>query len=76
MTQDILLQWLRRVPFEPFEVQMSSGEKYRVPHPEYAALTRASLIITSTHSERYVECSLLHITGVARLEPSEISAGE
>lgn len=76
MTQEILLQWLRRVPFEPFEVHMSSGETFRVPHPEYAALTRASLIITATDSERYVECALIQITSVTRLEPSEVSADE
>lgn len=71
MTQDMMLQWLSRVPFEPFEVQMSSGERYCVPHPEHAALTRASLIITSTDSECYVECSLSHITSVARLKALE-----
>ena len=75
MTREVVREWLRREPFEPFEVQMSSGETHRVPHPEFAALTPASLIVTSPDSPRYVECALLHIASIRRLERSEIGAG-
>jgi len=56
-------------PFQPFQVVMSSGEKYEVRHPEMAWLTRTTLFVGIDEDSEGVPggarmCSLLHITAV------------
>ncbi len=48
---------------------MSSGESFRIPHPEMAAITRNGLIVVlpdkrGQPSERFEFCSFLHIASV------------
>jgi hypothetical protein len=36
----------RAVPFEPYEIQMVSGERYQVPHPDFISISsRGSLVV-------------------------------
>ena len=39
MTQDQLRQWLRRTPFIPFRVHISSGDSYAVSSPDWMMVT-------------------------------------
>jgi len=69
MTGDTLRSFLRRQPFEPLRVKLSSGESFEVRHPEMALLTRAGLIIclpdeAGDPSDRIEFCSFLHIASV------------
>ncbi|HYE19420.1 MAG TPA: hypothetical protein VEA69_13300 [Tepidisphaeraceae bacterium] len=75
MTSDTFKAILKRQPFEPFRVVMSSGESYDVMHPEMAMATAKTLIIAipdASHSdgERLVFCSYLHLAHVETLKPS------
>jgi len=75
MTADTFRDILKRTPFEPFRVVMSSGESYNVVHPEMAFVTAKALILAQpdpTHSdgERLAFCSYLHIAHVEILKPS------
>ncbi|GMU83529.1 MAG: hypothetical protein AMXMBFR47_33990 [Planctomycetota bacterium] len=41
-----LKQWLNPSTFEPFEIQLSTGERLPVRHPEHLAVTkRASILL-------------------------------
>ncbi len=76
MTADTFREILRRKPFEPFRVVMSSGESYNVMHPELAFVTSRSLILalpdpTEPEGERLGFCSYLHIAHVEVLRPSD-----
>ena len=80
MTADTFRQILRRAPFKPFRVVMSSGESYNVMHPEMAFVTARTLILaipdpTHPEGERLVFCSYLHIAHVEVLKPAERRAG-
>lgn len=40
MAPDTLRNALRASPFRPFTIEMSNGRRYRVPHPEFVALSQ------------------------------------
>jgi hypothetical protein len=74
MTADTLREILKRQPFEPFRVVMSSGESYNVMHPEMAFVTAKALILalpdaSITDGERLAFCSYLHLAHVETLRP-------
>ena len=76
MTADTFREILRRAPFEPFRVVMSSGESYNVMHPEMALVSQRALVLAvpdNTHpeGERLVFCSYLHIAHIETLRPAE-----
>jgi hypothetical protein len=75
---------LRRRPFDPFKIRLSSGDSYDVNHPENALLLRGGVYVamgsSSTSNEtgngesdlpaRAVYCALLHIAAVETAAPS------
>jgi hypothetical protein len=74
MTADTFKEILKRTPFEPFRVVMSSGESYTVVHPEMALVTARCLLLVIPDSsvadgERLAFCSYLHIAHVEVLKP-------
>lgn len=71
MRLDEIRAALRRVPFEPFRIHLTSGQAYDVRHPEFAAVTRHSVYVglPMTDEEvpdRMVQCDLVHVVA---LEP-------
>ena len=64
MSGDSIRERLRKQPFEPFEVHMSSGDVYQVKHPEQALVTGANVYIWYPETDHVASCSLLHITGL------------
>jgi len=75
MTADTFREILRRKPFEPFRVVMSSGESYTILHPEMALVSARSLILaipdpTHPEGERLAFCSYLHLAHVEILQPT------
>ena len=66
---------LRRQPFQPFRVRLSTGQAYEIRHPEFAALNRFSLFVGDPATgeglpDRMIQCDLLHVVA---LEPLEVS---
>ena len=75
MTAETFREILKRQPFDPFRVVMSSGESYNVMHPEMAFVTAKSLILAipdpaHPEGERLAFCSYLHVAHVELLKPS------
>jgi len=68
MSTSVLLDALRRRPFEPIRLRLSSGDVYEVRHPENALLLRGGVYVALGSEgdlpERAVFCSLLHIAAV------------
>ena len=72
MTADTFRQILKRAPFQPFRVVMSSGEAYQVMHPEMALVSGRALGTRVTghgvpEGDRLVFCSYLHISASGEL---------
>ena len=59
---------LRATPFQPFEIHCSSGDVFRVEHPENAAIVGHSVTVLLPDGENAIMLSALHITGVAGLD--------
>jgi hypothetical protein len=73
---EALKELLNRRPFAPFQVILSSGDRYEVRHPEFAWLVKGGIYVglpsngtnvTVDLPERAVFCSALHLVGVEQL---------
>ena len=74
---------LRANPFKPFDVVMSSGERYRVDHPENMAIARDAVIIPIyTREPRreiaddFVYASYLHISALEPVPPKRTKSSK
>ena len=68
MNAEALRELLRRAPFLPLEIQLTSGERYTIRHPEFAMVLGSRLILGFPETDRTVTCPLLHICRVSELE--------
>lgn len=60
---------LRKQPFEPFRIQLSNGQAHVIRHPEFAALSRNSILVGVPSGkdevpDRFVQCDLLHVVAI------------
>jgi hypothetical protein len=67
MLEQIRLR-LRQTPFQPFEIRCSSGDVFRVDHPENAAVVAHSVTVALPDGENAITLSALHIIGVAGID--------
>ncbi len=63
--------FLKRAPFNPFEIHCSSGEVYRVDHPENAAIVGGFVVVALPGGKKAMMISPLHITGVSGVQNVE-----
>ena len=59
---------LRATPFQPFEIRLSSGDVFRVEHPENAAVIGHNVAVLLPDGENAIMLSGLHIVGVSGLD--------
>ena len=52
-TQSIREAILRR-PFQPFVLRMNDGREFRIPHPEYVAVSRRALVVIDADTQAAV----------------------
>ncbi|MHC4063793.1 MAG: hypothetical protein ACYSUI_04755 [Planctomycetota bacterium] len=67
MSPKDLLELLKAEPFEPFELQLSTGEKLTVPHPENLLVGRTKCYLPIFKGEivdRMVYIALNHIATI------------
>jgi hypothetical protein len=64
MRPEAIRELLRRQPFIPFTVHMTSGESYRVTHPEQVFVTKGLLLIYYEVEDCIAYWSFLHIANV------------
>ncbi len=77
MRPEEFLQLLRRSPFVPLRLHLSTGLTFEVRHPELAALERTTVRLSlpaaqkpTPIAERDVVVSLLHIVWIEFLGPA------
>jgi hypothetical protein len=68
MNQEYFLELLRKQPFVPFVIRLSSGETHIVRHPECAALTKTRIVVADLEADRITVCALLHVASVDVLQ--------
>ena len=66
MNPEALRRFIEKRPFESFEVQLSSGQVYRVSHPEAVMVLKNTLVIGDPDNDAVVWCSLLHVGAIRR----------
>lgn len=67
MAADDIRDLLKREPFEPFRVRLTSGDHYDIRDPLSAALMKSRLFIALPRSERWVIVPFLHIAALETL---------
>jgi len=73
MNAEAIRAFLQMRPFEPLEVQLSSGQVYQVRHPENAIVMKNTLVITDPDRDFVIWCSLIHVAAIRK--PAERMAG-
>jgi hypothetical protein len=78
MSGDLIRERLRKQPFEPFEVHVSSGDVYQVKHPEQGLVTGTNFYVWFPETDHVASLSLLHITGleVSETRPKKPKGGK
>ena len=71
MRADELRKLLRRRPFEPVRLHISSGETVDIRHPELAIVTRSLVVVGITESDEEVADYAIHynLLHVVKIEP-------
>jgi hypothetical protein len=64
-----LYEALHEQPFEPFRIVLTTGESHVIRHPDFAWLTRTSVLIgrsSERHDvpDRFNRYDLLHVVGI------------
>ncbi len=72
MTVQTFRDLLKKQPFAPFRLVMSSGQTYDIRHPEMAMLTKTDILVGVDETKDGVPanfkiCSLLHVTSIEPL---------
>ena len=57
-------------PFEPLEVELSSGQIFKIKHPENVIVTKNTLVVVEPETDIVQWTSLIHIVAVRRQERS------
>ena len=82
MHYGVIQDAIRSRPFVPFDVVMSSGDRYRVAHPENLTIVKDCIIIpiytrrtpsADSLADSFVSASYLHIAALERT-PTEGAA--
>jgi len=60
--------FLRQTPFQPFQIRCSSGDVFRVEHPENAAIVKRTVLVALPEGDEAIMLSALHIAGVSGIE--------
>lgn len=72
MTRDVLQEFLRKQPFEAFEITLSTGDRHAIHHPELAGLGRSTLWLFRAEDDHQVTITLHHVVSAEPLR--EVSA--
>jgi len=68
MNAEAVRAMLRRQPFSPFAIVMSSGERHIVKHPECLAMTPNRLLVVDPDTEAFAVLAMLHVAELQGLE--------
>jgi hypothetical protein len=75
MNAEALRKLLAVRPFEPLEVELSSGQVFTVKHPETVIVLKNTLVVADPETDSVQWTSLIHIVAVRRQQESLPTAG-
>jgi hypothetical protein len=70
MNADALRKMLATRPFEPLEVELSSGQVFTIKHPENVIVLKNTLVVAEPETDTVQWVSLIHIASVRRRQMS------
>jgi hypothetical protein len=65
-----LRKWIRAVPFQPFQIGLSSGRVLKVPHPDHILVTSGGIVGVEDDAGLLDVVVVLHITSIQSLGPA------
>jgi hypothetical protein len=69
MVVESIREFNRAVPFKRYEIQMASGQRYEVPHPEFVSISpKGSFVIVFDANEHPYHLSTLLMERVTPLK--------
>ena len=71
MNPQAIRDLLKRQPFAPFVMTLSSGQTIEVRHPEFVILTKNGMVVAYPDSDRISICAFLHIASVDTMTTSQ-----
>ncbi len=75
MRPDDVLEMKKHTPFQPFALQLSTGERYELRHPENIWVSRSVCYLATPSAsdviERVVHIALVHIVKMERLNEAK-----
>jgi len=66
MNAEPLRELLQVRPFEPLEVELSSGQLFHIKHPENVIVAKNTLVVVEPDTDIVRWTSLIHIVSVRR----------
>jgi hypothetical protein len=76
MVIDSIREFNRNVPFTPYEIQTVSGDRYRVPHPDFISISpKGSFVVVIDAKERPHHLSSLLIERASLLNSNRWRKG-
>jgi hypothetical protein len=66
MNAEALRKLLQVRPFEPIEVELSSGQIFAIRHPENVLVLNNTLVVAEPETDTVQWTSLIHIVAVRR----------
>ena len=70
MNPESLRNLLSQKPFEPVEVELSSGQVFTIKHPETVIVMKNTLVVADPDTETVRWTSLIHVVSVKRKQTS------
>jgi hypothetical protein len=70
MNAERLRELINQRPFEPLEVELSSGQIISIRHPENVIVMPNTLVVADPETEMVRWTSLIHIVSVSRRQTS------
>ncbi len=70
MNAEALRKLLSVRPFEPVEVELSSGQVFAIKHPETVIVLNNTLVVADPETETVQWTSLVHVVAVRRRQVS------
>ena len=70
MNAEALQKMLDVRPFEPLEVELSSGQVFTIKHPETVIVMKNTLVVADPETETVQWTSLIHVVAVRRRQTS------
>jgi len=62
-----LRKWIRAVPFQPFQIELSSGRALKVPYPDHILVTTGGMLAVEDDAGLVDVVAALHITSIRSL---------